>query len=429
PSTSDEDVGGVAVGGDDVVMRTHLLSLLAVLAAALLATAQTPAIWKCANVLSEDGKSWRKDMVIVTLGHRVVQVKKFVADDPVFGDLGECWVIPGMIDLHTHLLLRPYNIEKWNSQVLKTSDGLRTLRGARFAENTLRAGFLAIRDLGTEGAGYTDVDLSTAIAERTIRGPLVYPTTRAIVQRGRYGPSPNDPNVKKGAQPVAGINEIKQAVRDQIAGGAAWIKVYADYSYGPNGGVAPTFSLEELTVLCAEAKRLGRRVAAHASTNEGMRRAALAGVATIEHGSGGSKATFDLMRERGVVLCPCLAANEAIVKYAGRKGPIVKRLNAAKIGFQQALAAGVTIACGSDAGVFTHGDNAREIELMVEYGMSNQQALAAATTVAAKVLGTPGLGPLREGSLGFVVLDSDPLKDIAALRIVVGVWYDDEMWR
>lgn len=410
-------------------MRTHLLSLLAVLVAAVPVAAQTPAIWKCANVLSEDGKSWRKNMVVVTMEHRVVQVRKFAAGDHVSGDLGNCWVIPGMIDLHTHLLLRPYNIEKWTDQVLQTSDGLRMLRGVRFAENTLLAGFLAVRDLGTEGAGYTDVDLANAIAERTIRGPLVYPTTRAIVQRGRYGPSPKDPAVKKGAQPVAGIDQIKQAVRDQIAGGATWIKVYADYGYGPKGGVAPTFSLEELAALCAEAKRLGCRVAAHASTNEGMRRAALAGVATIEHGSGGSKATFDLMRERGVVLCPCLAANEAIVEYAGRKGPIVKRLNAAKIGFQQALIAGVTIACGSDAGVFTHGNNAHEVELMVEYGMSNQQALAAATTVAAKVLGTPGLGPLREGSLGFVVLDSDPLKDIAALRSVVAIWYDGAMQR
>tara|TARA_R110002096_G_scaffold30459_35_gene90810 strand:- start:346 stop:1605 length:1260 start_codon:yes stop_codon:yes gene_type:complete len=417
----------VAAPGDDVVMRIPMLSLLTVLVLGAAATAQLPEVWRCANVLSEDGKSWRKDMVVVTLGHRVVQVRKEATDEFVDRDLGACWVIPGMIDLHTHLLLRPYNIEKWNDQVLKTSDGLRMLRGARFAENTLAAGFLAIRDLGTEGAGYTDVDLANAIKEGTVRGPLVYPTTRAIVQRGRYGPSPNDPSVKKGAQPVAGIEEIEQAVRDQVAGGATWIKVYADYGYGPNGGVAPTFSLEELTALCVEAKRLGCRVAAHASTNEGMRRATLAGVATIEHGSGGSKATFDLMRERGVVLCPCLAANEAIVEYAGRKGPIVKRLNAAKIGFQQALAAGVTIACGSDAGVFTHGDNAHELELMVEYGMTTQQALAAATTIAATVLGTPGLGPLREGSLGFVVLTADPLKDIAALRTIQSVWYDGHL--
>lgn len=420
-------------------MRILSLCVLAMLASTVPVAAQKPETWKCAHVLSEDGMSWRTDMVVVTLGRRVVEVRKAEDGEKARHDLGDCWVIPGMIDLHTHLLLRPYDIQKWNDQVLHTSDGLRMLRGVQFAEDTLLAGFFAIRDLGTEGAGYTDVDLAQAIRERSIPGPIVYPTTRAIVQRGRYGPAPDDPTVKKGAQPVQGVDEIRQAVRDQIAGGAAWIKVYADYRYGPDGGVAPTFSLEELRALCEEAKRLGRRVCAHATTDEGMRRATLAGVASIEHGSGGSKATFELMKERGVVLCPCLAANEAIVEYAGRKGPIVQRLNTAKIGFQQALAAGVTIACGSDAGVFTHGDNAREIELMVAYGMSPSRALAAATTVAAKVLqgggrddgaaNDGGLGPLRAGSIGFVVLRRDPLQDIAALRDVKSVWYDGALVR
>ena len=406
-------------------MRIFVWLLLASLLT-LPAAAQRPGTWRCANVLSEDGKSWRKDMVIVTMLNQIIAVRPAKPDEAVDKDFGERWLIPGMIDLHTHLLLRPYNIEKWNDQVLHASDGLRTLRARQFARDTLHKGFVAIRDLGTEGAGYADVDLKQAMDESLMRGPRIYPATRAIVQRGRYGPSPNDPNVKKGAQPVAGIEEIEAAVREQIAGGATWIKVYADYGFGPDGGVTPTFSLEELTALCVEAKRLGRPVAAHASTDEGMRRATLAGVATIEHGSGGSKETFELMRERGVVLCPCLAANEAIVQYAGRKGPIVQRLNAAKIGFQQALAAGVTIACGSDAGVFAHGDNAREIELMVEYGMSNQQALAAATSVAAKVLGASDLGTVRAGNVGFVILNGDPLQDIANLRRVYSVVRESE---
>lgn len=404
-------------------MRSVLFPLVIAAVAACTAAlpAQTPHKWRVAHCLSEDGKSWREDVVIVTILDHILEIRAAKDGEQVLEDFGESWAIPGMIDLHTHLLLKPYNLRSWTDQVLQDSDGLRLLRARQFARNTLAAGFLAVRDLGTEGAGYTDVDLVKGLTEGAFRGPRIYPSTRAIVQRGRYGPAPNDPAVKKGAQPVSGIDEIRQAVRDQVAGGAAWIKVYADYRYGPDGGVAPTFSLEELTALVDEAKRLGRPVAAHATTDEGMRRATLAGVRTIEHGSGGRKATFDLMREHDVVLCPCLAANEAIVNYAGRKGPIVKRLNTAKIGFQQALAAGVTIACGSDAGVFTHGANARELELMVEYGMTPTQALAATTSIAAGVLGEKDLGTLRPGTRGFVVLTGNPLEDIGNLRRVKAV--------
>jgi imidazolonepropionase-like amidohydrolase len=211
-------------------------------------------------------------------------------------------------------------------------------------------------------------------------------------------------------------------VREQAAAGANWIKVYADYRHGNRGAVAPTFSLEELQALCDEAAKAHLPVAAHATTDEGIRRAVLAGVRTVEHGQGASDATLQLMKEKGVVLCPCLAANEAVARYAGRSGPAAARLNPGKAGFQRALAAGVTIACGSDAGVFAHGDNAREIELMVEDGMTPQQALAAATAVAAKVLGAADLGVIRPGArCGLVVLDKDPLQDIHNLRRVVAV--------
>lgn len=401
-------------------MRRFLgLLLLAPTAAGL---AQRPTTWRCAHVLSEDGASWRHDVVVTTLLDRIASVRPARPDEQVDVDFGDAWMVPGLIDLHTHFLLRPYDERSWNDQVLRDPDELRAMRAARYAHDTLLAGWIAVRDLGTEGVGYADVALQQAIAEGVVRGPRVFAATRAIVQRGRYGPEPDDPSVVKGAQTVAGVDEIVQAVREQVAGGADWIKVYADYRYGPDGGVAPTFSLDELTALVAEATRLGRPVAAHATTDEGMRRAVLAGVRTIEHGQDGSRETFELMKAKGVVLCPCLAANEAIVRYAGRKGPIVERLNVAKAGFQRALAVGVTIACGSDAGVFTHGTNARELELMVAYGMTPQQALAAATTTAAGVLGAPELGAIRQGAAcGLVVLDGDPLADIANLRRVRAV--------
>lgn len=400
----------------------RFFTLLVAIALVLDASAQRPSTWRCAHVLAEDGRSWRTDMVVVTMLDAVIQVRPAKPNEQVDTDFGEAWMVPGLIDLHTHFMLRPYDERSWNDQVLRDSDALRAIRAVRSAERTLLAGFVAVRDLGTEGALYADVDLKTMIEEMVVRGPKIYTSTRAIVLRGRYGPAPDDPSVKKGAQPVTGIEEIRQAVRDQVAGGADWIKVYADYRYGAGGAVTPTFSLEELTALCAEAARLDRPVAAHATTDEGIRRAVLAGVRTIEHGAGASKKTLDLMRQRDVALCSCLAANEAIVRYAGRKGPIVGRLNAAKAGFQRALAAGVPIACGSDAGVFAHGTNVRELELMVQYGMSPAEALAAATRTAAKVLGSDQLGTIRPGArCGLVVLTADPLADITNLRRVRAV--------
>lgn len=399
--------------------RWRIGPFLVVLCAAL--PAQTTATWRCKHVLAEDGKSWREGLDVITILDQVVAVEPSDPAHPVRNDFGEAWLIPGLIDLHTHLLLRPYDTMSWDDQVRTESNELRTLRAAKHANDTLRAGFTVVRDLGTEGAGYADVALVRGQGE-LYTGPGIVPSTRAIVLRGCYGPDPEDPTSKKGAQCVAGVDEVRQAVREQAAGGARWIKVYADYRHGKAGPVAPTFSQEELDALCDEAKKAGLPVAAHATTDEGIRRAVVAGVKTIEHGSGASAETLALMKAKGVVLCPCLAANEAIVRYAGHKGPLVERLNAARIGFQRALAAGVTIACGSDAGVFRHGDNVRELELMVEYGMTPAQALAAATSVAAKVLGDPGLGVVKKGlSRGFVVLDGDPLKDIRNLRRVRAV--------
>jgi imidazolonepropionase-like amidohydrolase len=419
-------LGGPDDGRMRILVAAFVFVPVLVATANATATVQRPSTWRCRHVLSEDGTQWRDDLVIVMHGDRIVDVRPAVDSNgvvaPVDRDFGDAWLIPGLIDLHTHLLLRPYDQMKWDDQVRGESDALRALRGGAHALATLRAGFVAIRDLGTEGAGFADVALRTAMHEGAVRGPLLIPSTRAIVARGCYGPDPEDPNSKKGAQVVSGIDEIRAAVREQAAGGAEWIKVYADYRHGASGPVAPTFTLEELQALCAEAAAHKLPVAAHATTDEGIHLAVQAGVRTIEHGAGASEATLQLMKTAGVALCPCLAANEAIVRYAGHQGPIVDRLNVAKIGFQRAVAAGVTIACGSDAGVFRHGDNARELELMVEHGMSPMQALAAATTVAAKVLGHGELGAIRAGAAcGLVVLAADPLQDIRALRRVVAV--------
>lgn len=406
------------------------IGLAAAIALPAHAAGQTPFPIRCGHVLAEDGASWRDDVVVDLLGRTIVAVRPAAEVEPgaLLGQpsFPDGYVVPGLIDLHTHLFLRPYDQVSWDDQVLKDPLELRTIFAVQAAAATLRAGFVAVRDLGTEGAGYADAVLRDAIARRVTPGPLVFASTRALVATGCYGPNLAAAPDRKGAQVVDGETEMRRAVREQIAGGAQWIKVYADYRRAPGQAPTPTFTLAELQAACDEAATAGLPVAAHATTDEGIRRAVLAGVRTIEHGTQASDATLRAMVERDVVLCPCLAANEAIARYAGHRGPVAERLNVARVTFKRALAAGVRVACGSDAGVFAHGDNARELELMVEYGMAPAHALAAATAAAAAVLARDDLGRIRpHAAPGLVVLAGDPLRDIAAVRRVTAVIVDD----
>ena len=348
-------------------------------------------------------------------------------------DLPGMTVVPGMIEGHSHLFLHPYNEALWDKQVLNEPLALRTARAVVQAERTLRAGFTTERDLGTEGAGFADVGLKQAIDQGIVPGPRLIVATKAIVARGAYGPKGFEPGtpIPQGAQEVSGVEEMVRAVREQIAGGATLIKFYADYRWGKGEPTRPTLSQAELAAGTEAAHDAGRKVAVHASSPEGMRRAILAGADTIEHGYGGTDEIFRLMKQRGVALCPTLAASEAYARYFENwngEEPAPQSVQENRRSFQAAMKAGVTMCMGGDVGVFTHGQNWLEMDAMQRAGMRAEKVMIAATSGNARIFGLDDRGEVRPGKLAdLVAVEGDPTRNVSAVRSVRFVMKDGKL--
>jgi imidazolonepropionase-like amidohydrolase len=356
-------------------------------------------------------------------------------------DLSKATVLPGFIDVHTHVLLNgDITTEDYDAQLLKESIPYRAILAARNARIGLEHGFTTMRDLETEGAMYADVDVKTAIANGEVPGPRMQVATRAMTPTGMYGLLGYswELQVPKGVQYVDGVDGARKAVREQIMYGADWIKYYSDRKYHfESDGVLHSmvnFTDDEAKAIVDEAHRLGKKVAAHAIGSDGIAAALRAGVDTVEHGDGLTDALIDELVKKGTWWVPTITVGAYVAP--GRGGNWTKMVDTEKVAFHKALKKNVKIALGTDAGGFDWKEvnQAKEFEYYVEYGMTPMQAIRTGTVAAADLLGwSDRLGTVEAGKWAdLVAVSGDPLKDISEVERVKfvmkgGVVYKNEL--
>src|SRR6185436_5533449 len=413
------------------------LALLVLFATTALAAEPRKIAIKAARLIDGRGGAVVTPAVVVVSGNKIESIGNSAPPDAKVIDLGDATLLPGLIDAHVHVLLQgDITSAEYDEQLFKESLPYRALRATKALRIALQHGFTTVRDLETEGAMYTDVDLKKAINNGVIAGPRMVVSTRAMSVTGGYGPSGYAPEITypMGVQIVDGVESARKAVREQIGHGADWIKVYADRSYfiAKDGTLysIPTFTPEEMKAIVDESHRLRHKVAAHAMARPGISNALAAGVDSIEHGVAIPDDLLDIMVAKGVYLCPTLTVTEYVAPgRVAAGGAIWGKMPAFHHdSFQRALRKGVKIAFGTDAGGFdwTAVNQAKEFSYYTRFGMTPMQAIETATRVAAELLDmSDRIGTIEPGKLAdLVAVPGNPLQDITAMERVSFVMKD-----
>ena len=410
-----------------------------------LAAQKTIAV-KCGNIIDVRTGKLLSNKIILVKGNKIESINDAVSfnqkTDTVI-DLSAYYLLPGLIDCHTHVLLQgDITSEDYDAQILKESIPYRTIRGTRSCRQALMNGFTTIRDLGTEGAGYADVDLKKAIINGVIPGPRMFVSTLAINTTGHYPVAEKDYawelKMPKGLQEITGADEARRAVREQIAHGADWIKIYADRAYQkmPDGGYTsiPNFTKEEIGAIADETIRSRHRLAAHAVTPDGIIYSINAGAKSIEHGFGMNEECMQLMVQKNVFWCPTIYVNQFVAEGRAKAGsPINKYFSETEPElFKKAMKYGVKIAYGTDIGGYDWTEpETKDFELFIQYGMQPLQAIGTATINAAELLGQTGLiGEIVPGAFADIIaVKENPLNNIKLLGDVKWVMKDAVVWK
>ena len=409
-------------------------------------TAQKTIAVKCGNILDVRSGKILTNKIIFIIGNKIESITdaaSFAKKADTVIDLSTSFILPGLIDCHTHVLLQgDITNEDYDEQILKESIPYRTIRATKSCKQALMNGFTTIRDLGTEGAGYADVDLKKAVNNGVIPGPRMFVSTLAINTTGHYPVIERDYawelKMPKGLKEITGADEGRRAVREQIAFGADWIKIYADRGYQklPDGSYKgiPNFTKEEIEAIADETIKSRRKLAAHAVTPDGIIYSINAGAKSIEHGFGMNEECMQLMVQKNVFWCPTIYVNDYVAEGRAKAGSFLNKYFAESEPevFKKAMKYGVKIAYGTDIGGYDWAEpQTKDFEFFIQYGMLPLQAIQTATLNGAELLGQTGLiGEIVPGAFADIIaVNENPLNNIKILGKVKWVMKNGGVWK